>query len=293
MHFLAKNKKLVLSVALNVVLAAALLILLYLVYPQFLYRLDSVENFGGYSIRTYRNDRGTKAYFEVLRRSEEWDGLPHVPRRVYSGSGEVAFAVESFGADVTGKGMPDLVIQQWCGSASGQGSTYFVLEPDGSTVKKIAAIQGLAGIKCEDADQDGIKELVGCDETYCFFGGFSRAGSPLPSVVLSFDPAQGRFVVNKRLMAKPPLPEEQLKQLSLKYRDDPWWTEGSHPPEGLFGTIFDLIYTGNEKQAWELLDASWPHGCKFSKEEWKRDVEDALRSSPYSPLGVDSNGGKS
>jgi hypothetical protein len=280
---LPKNKKLALSVGLNVLLAAALSILLYLVYPQFLYRLDSVENFGRYSVRTYRNDK-EKACFEVLWGPEEWEGRPHVSRRIYSCSGEVAFFVEALGADFTGAAVPGLVVQQWNGSASGHGSRYLVLELNGSTVKEIALIEGLAGVKREDVNKDGVDELVGYDEAYCFWGGYSRAGSPFPRVVLSFDKMQGRFVVNKELMAQPPLSQAELHKLSLEYKNDSWWAEWSAPPGALFGKVFDLIYGGNEKQAWELFDASWAEGSKCSRKEWKQEVQEALRRSPYSPM---------
>ncbi len=281
---LAKNKKLVLSVALNLLLAVAFSMLLYLVYPQFLYELESVENWGCYSVRTYRTRDGNTAYFEVLMRPEESGRRPQVPRRVYSCSGTQAFFVETFGVDVTGNGVPDLVVWQWNGSASGYGSLYRVLELDGSSVNEIAVIEGLSSVKREDVNNDGVNELIGYDEAYCFWGGYDRASSPSPLVVLSFDENQAGFVLNKKLMTKPPLSEEELHELSLEYKDDPWWSAHSAPPGELFRTMFDLVYSGNEKQAWELLDASWSDKSKISKKEWKAEVEDTLRHSPYSPV---------
>lgn len=286
---LAKNKKLAVSMALNVLLAVALSILLYLVYPQFVYELDSVDHWTRYSVRTYRDwDKGT-AYFEVLVGPEEWSRRPQVPRRIYSCSGEVAFFVESLGVDVTGNDVGDLVIQQWSGAASGHGSRYLVLEMDGSHVKEIAIVEGLAGVNAGDLNHDGVHELIGRDEAYCFWGGYSRAASPCPLVVLSFDRTQARFVLNKKLTAKPPLSEEELCELSLGYKNDPWWSAHSAPPGELFCTMFDLVYSGNEKQAWQLFDASWPERFGIFKEEWKREVDDALRYSHFSPLAADSN----
>ncbi len=283
---LAKNKKLALSMALNLLLAVALSFLLYLVYPQFMYKLESVENCGRYSVRTYRNWENGTAYFELLMGPEEWGRQPQVPRKIYSHSGTQAFFVESFGADVTGNGVSDLVIKEWNGSASDRGSKYLVLELDGSGVKEIGVIAGLAAVKREDANGDGADELVGGDEAYCSFGGCCNADSPCPQVVLSFDRTQGKFVLNKKLMAKPPLSEEQLHGLSLKYQDDPWWAGEILPPPGLFSTMFDLIYSGNEKQAWELFDASQPEGSRVSKERWQDEIEDALRCSPFNPVIV-------
>ncbi len=280
---LAKNKKLVLSVALNVLLMAALSMLLYLVYPQFLYELQSVENWGCYSVGTYRTRDGNTGYFEVLMRPEESGRRPQVPRRMYSCSGTQAFFVETFGVDVTGNGVPDVVVRQWNGSASDYGSRYRVLELDGSGAKELTVIEGLSSVKREDVNKDGVDELIGYDEAYCFWGGYDRASSPSPLVVLSFDENQGRFILNRKLMAKPPLSDEKLRELSLTYKNDAWWSAHSAPPGELFRTMFDLIYSGNEKQAWELLDTSWSGGSKISKEEWKAEVEDTLRYSPYSP----------
>jgi len=283
------NKKLALSVALNVLLGGALSVLLYLVYPQFTYQLDSVEYRGRYNVRTYRNYGTGAAYFEVLLGPEEWDRQPQVPRRIYSRSGTQAFFITAFGADVTGNGVPDLVVQQWNGSASEFGSRYLVLELDGSAVKEVAMIEGLAAVKCEDLNEDGIREITGGDEAYCFWGGYSRASSPCPAVVLSFDKTQARFVLDRKLMAKPPLSQEQLGRLSLEYKNECWGAEGDLPPARLFNTMFDLIYSGNERQAWELCDACWLQGSPFSEEKWKEEVRDALRHSPFNPAIAHGN----
>ncbi len=281
-RFLGHNKKLIFSIALNGVLLAALGVLLWLFYPQLSYELESVTSFGRYGVRTYRTD-GPAAYFEILWGPEEYVGRPSVPRRIYSRRGEERFRVEAPGVHLTEKNVPYLVICQWSGSASGNGSGYRVLELDGAAVKEVAVIKGLGGVTCKDLDDDGTEEIVGQDEAYCFWGGYSHAGSPAPMVVLSFDESQGRCVVNKKLMAKPPLSEDEFNKLSAEYKNDPWWAERSAPPSGLFGTVFDLIYSGNEKQAWELLEASWADEAKFSRAQWKKDVEEAVQRSPFNP----------
>jgi hypothetical protein len=288
---LAKNKKLVLSVGLNMLLAIALSVLLYFVYAQFVTDLDTVSNWGRYSVRTYRTDSGL-GYFDVWVKPEGCLAYPYVPRRAYSRSGERAFYVEAFGADLTGKGVPDLVVQQWYGSAHSD-SQYLVLELDGPVVREVDAVDHLIGVECKDLNDDGVQEVTGVDDAYGCFLGDSYAASPFPRVVLSFDRTQARFVLDKKLMSKLPLSQDQLEQLCLKYKTDSRWSEESRPPSDLFVTMLDLTYTGNEKQAWELFDASWPDGSAVSREQYRQDVRGELSRSHFYPAIAGWNKAKS
>ncbi len=280
MHFFVKNKILVLSIALNVSLAVALSILFYLVYPQLIYELESVRNWDRYSVRIYRKDFGS-SYFEVLMGSEEYLIQPHVLRRIYSHSGEQKFYVELLGSDVTGNGVPNLVVSQYLGGAHGV-YRYLVLELDGSSVNEVDVIDGIDA-EFRDLNNDGLLEITGIDRAYGYFLGDSFAASPRPLVVLSFDKTQAKYVLDRQLMSKSPFSQDQLNELSLKYREDVRWHKESRPPSKLFDTMLKLIYNSNEKQAWELFDASWPEGVNtiMPKEEYKEDVVNELRRSPF------------
>ena len=288
-HF-SGNKKLVLSVAINVMLAFALSMLIYLVYHQFIYELDSVSKWTRYSVRTYRKYEGGMAFFEVLMGPKE-DRQPQVPRRIYSYSGKQAFHVEMMGPDMTGNGVPDLVISQWNGSAHGD-SRYLVLELSGSVVNEIDVVDGLLSATFEDLNNDGTLEIAAVDRSYSYFLD-SYAASPRPSVVLSFDKTLAKFVPDKKLMLKPPLSQDQLDKLTLKYKNDPRWSKEFRPPSELFDTMLGLIYSGNEKQAWELFDASWSDVSKIPKQECKEALEENLSESPFYPVIADWNKGKS
>jgi hypothetical protein len=273
MSSMADNKRLVLSIALNVLLIAALSLLLYLVYPQFVYEIDSVDNlWGRYSIRTYRTHKGDSAYFEIL--------MGH--RRMCAYSGEVAFHVEVLGNDLTGNGMPNVAIRQWYGSAHGD-SKYLVFELDGSAIREIDAIDGMTGVEFKDVNADGKLEILGIDNSYGYLLGDSYASSPRPEVVLSFDKTQAQFVPDKKSMLKVPLSQDRFDNLRLKYRNDNEWSRESRPPAELLGTMFDLIYSGNENQAWELFDASRPEGLAVPAQKWREDIQYALRRSPFYP----------
>jgi hypothetical protein len=281
MRLLYKRKTLTLSIAMNALLLCALSMLLYLVYPQLLYDLDSAYSlWGRYSVRTYRQNGGERAYCEVIA------GY----RRLYSTSGTLAFYVEKWGVHLTGDDAPVLVIRQWWGSAHGD-SQYLFLKIDGSVVKRITVVDHLAGVECRDLNGDGVDEIAGVDRAYEYFLGDCYAGSPRPEVILSFDKTQGKFVLNRRLMSKPPLPQDQFDELSSKYKSDPRWSEESRPPSDLFDTMLRLIYTGNEKQAWELFAASWPEGATASKEEYRENIKSELGCSFYYPAVAGWNNG--
>ena len=272
-HFFAKSKILISSILIILLLAVAILVFLCFVYPQLMYELDSVRNWNRYSVRIYRKDFGS-SYFEVL--------LGH--RKIYSCTGEQKFSVESLGSDITGNGVPNLVVNQYLGGAHGK-SRYHVLELDGSKVKEIDVIDGVDA-EFRDLNNDGLPEITGIDRAYDYFLGDSHAASPRPSVVLSFDKTKAKYVLERQLMTKSPFSRDQFNELSKKYREDARWHKESRPPSRLFDTMLKLIYSGNENQAWELFDASWPDGVNtiMPKDEYKEHIEKELRHSPFYPV---------
>jgi hypothetical protein len=205
---------------------------------------------------------------------------PQVPWRIYSYTGKQAFSVESFGSDITGDGIANLVIRQWLGSAHGD-SRHLVLEINGSVIRKIDVIDGLLSVELKDFNDDGIDEIAGLDKAYSYFGGDSFASSPIPLVVLSFDKNQGKFVPDKELMSKRPFSRDKLKELSLKYREDTRWSKESRPPTELFAAMLELIYSGNENRAWELFDASWPDVSEIPKQQYRKSLEADMGKSPF------------
>ena len=272
-HFFAKSKILISSILIILLLAVAILVFLCFVYPQLMYELDSVRNWNRYSVRIYRKDFGS-SYFEVL--------LGH--RKIYSCTGEQKFSVESLGSDVTGNGVPNLVVSQYLGGAHGK-SRYLVLELVGSKVKEVDVIDGIDA-EFRDLNNDGLPEITGIDRGYDFFLGDSFAASPRPSVVFSFDKTKKKYILDRQLMTKRPFSLDKLNELSTKYRENARWHKESRPPSKLFDTMLKLVYSGNKKQAWELFDASWPDGANtnISKEEYKEDVENELRRSLFYPV---------
>ena len=72
-----------------------------------------------------------------------------------------------------------------------------------------------------------------------------------------------------------------LKKFAKKTKLDnsPWLSDGDYfDTPKLFKILLDLIYSGNEKSAWEFLDMTWPK-TKLGKEQFKKDFLDNYNKS--------------
>ncbi|MCE5185628.1 MAG: hypothetical protein LLF76_05825 [Planctomycetaceae bacterium] len=257
-----------LGLILNVLLLFLLLIIGYHIYPQFLYELDSVyHNYPqDYTVRTYFSESG-KSFFEIMKHR----------KRLYSESSVGRFTVESAYHDLTGDARADLVICNYHGGAHGD-SDYLVFAVNG-TVARIDTIRGLLAVELKDLNNDGIFECVGLDPTFSYFQGCSFTDSPLPTVILSYDIIQKRFVPNGGFMSKTPLSDNDLNGMISKFRSDVAWQRQS-PPAELLMTVVEFIYENNECQAWKLYDAAWILDSEAA-EEYKLAITNALQKSPF------------
>jgi hypothetical protein len=58
----------------------------------------------------------------------------------------------------------------------------------------------------------------------------------------------------------------------------PWTIE--NPPPDLWGYMLDLIYSGNERTAWDFFDQAWPASIP-GKKEFMKDFRKQLSTSRY------------
>jgi hypothetical protein len=108
--------------------------------------------------------------------------------------------------------------------------------------------------------------------------------SPSPKVILQFH--NGKYRPDLEMMRKAAPTTSELNRMAKKFKhkfgspenNDPENT-WSAPPE-LGGKMLDLIYSGNTKSAWKLLDLSWPAG-KSGKNEFLREFKKLLATSQY------------
>jgi hypothetical protein len=169
------------------------------------------------------------------------------------------------GGDLTGDGVPDLVVGVWTGGA--HCCDNYTIFSMGKQFKTIGTIYGLdSSFEFKDLDGDGAFEAIGrdCNFRYwheCF------AYSPAPLVILTLK--GGRPVLAQSLMKTPPLSTGKFELLTRELKDyltgRPFKTDGKTSEcifvsSKLWKTMLQLIYTGNGAQAWQLFDTVWPKG---------------------------------
>ena len=238
-----------------------------------------------YEVRLYDDSRceaepeTPKAGFEILKEGH----------RVAGGTGysyAIGYALQEdqspdsvrlkVGDDLTGEGMPDLLISEWSGGAH---CCYtFYLFQLGTEFRKIQSLP------LQDADESafvrrpGVKGLVLASSDYSAFAYFPKdfAGSPAGRVFLSY--RQGQFRLDAALMhANAPKPGEigQCAALFKKSRD---WK--SSQPMGMWYYATDLIYTGHESDALRFLKESWGGGAA-DRDKYLGEYQRRLRNSVY------------
>ena len=160
------------------------------------------------------------------------------------------------GTDLTGRGKPNVIVNEWSGGAHCC-FIFHVLEL-GTPVREVAAIRADDSdyAHFEDLNHDGKFEFVVWDFTFAYWHtGFAQ--SPAPRVVLRFSGT--RYKLASDLMSKAPLSAEELTKKAAELKNTEW--DDGYPPPELWGTMLDLIYTGNSEEAWKLVPAVWkPNG---------------------------------
>lgn len=180
------------------------------------------------------------------------------------------------GKDITGAGVPDLVVSEYTGGAHCCFLAH-VFEL-GKEFRKVATLDARDGdlSHFEDVDKDGALEFVTNDFTFAYWR-TSFADSPAPRVVLKF--RGGAYHVATELMRQAAPAPEELERRSREVRDAGQWQTKRVPP-ALWGTLLDLIYTGHPDLAWIFLNASWGRSVQ-EKEEFRREFLAQLAKSPY------------
>ena len=123
----------------------------------------------------------------------------------------------------------------------------------------------------------------------------SAADSPFPTVMLSFDPAAGRYVADAELM-RAPLPDpDKLAQKKDRAREAhkamlaAGFTDKDEPGD-LTGPLLDLIYTGHMPEAHAFLIEAWADSEAKRDAYWSRLTRCKLRGSDYWPAVARING---
>jgi hypothetical protein len=260
-------------------LAADLFLLPGMAYAKPWKELQEKKQFRDYVIKVYLTEEGEgrvvisrkgKTVFEL----KEENGARY---KVGVISGDKKYNAEiPVGKDITGRGIPNLVISAWSGGAHCC-YTYHILEL-GKAVRQVAALEvtHAALSHFEDLDNDGKLELVTADFTFAYWKA-SFAASPAPLVILEY--RDGLYRLAGRLMLRPAPSEERLSELAKVVSEDDAW-QMNDLPASLWKTMLDLIYTGNADTAFRFADKAWPAAVS-GKEAFLSAFRKQLALSPY------------
>ena len=92
--------------------------------------------------------------------------------------------------------------------------------------------------------------------------------SPAPEVVLYYDPTRNRYAADGAAMRKKAAERIKLAELASKVQDAFGKTPGDKLPPVLWRHMLDLIYTGQAKAAWDLLDQGWTRDAAGKEQFW-------------------------
>jgi len=250
-------------------------------------KLDEQQSFQDYTVKTYSDADNGLGSLEIYKSGQliyQKDGY-----RFYIGLADQdnieGNKLVAIGHDLTGKGIPDLLIAEWTGGAH---CCYnFYLFEIGRKFREVTEIEaqhgGLSYFK--DLDGDGKLEFVGNDFTFAYvYTDF--ADSPAPRIILRFQ--SDRYVLAADLMRKPAPSVADVESKIREIRGADSWQQNA-PPLELWAWMIQLIYTGQAKLAWNVYDRAWPETVP-GKEDSLVDFQSKLSQSPYWPQIKKMNG---
>lgn len=185
--------------------------------------------------------------------------------------------LEHAGEDITGDGVPDLVVQAFTGGMHCcSQATVLSLGP---ALRELGTIDGADGdVEFTDVDGDGLPEVKIGDWRFAYWREYPFADTEVPEVILKF--RDGAYRPACDLMREDPPDENTLRRKARELARG--WTGGDPPPD-LWGYAVDLVYAGHPDVAWRFLDVAWPPRIG-GKAEFVRDLVEKLRGSPcWSP----------
>jgi hypothetical protein len=182
------------------------------------------------------------------------------------------------GRDVTGTGVPNVVIRQYVKSSGGNVS--LLILGLGEQFRYLTSIHLDAYDNAYFADLrgDGRQQLVTWDPAWrCWRS--ACAYSAAPRLVLQY--RDGQFRLADDLMRKRPPTARDLRARIRKIAAAPVDGDGGVPTE-LWKQMLDLIYSGNASAAWRLFETAWPRAAE-NKEGFLGDLRKKLAASEYWP----------
>jgi len=260
-----------------------------LAQPNSSYKLETSQSYDTYQVRIYGKEEegvGRKGYFEILQNGKRVYfqkgykfriGLIYTDAEFKEMGLTISNDIVAMGKDITGRGVPNLVINEWTGGAHCC-HKFYVFEV-GKRFKKIAVLDAGDGdlSHFEDLRKNNNLQFITSDWTFAYWrAGFAQ--SPAPGIILSY--RNGAYTLDFDLMRKSPPTQGEIEDKIIEVQNDESW-QGKEAPPLLWGYMLDLIYSGNANVAWTFFEKAWLIGVP-GKKEFKKDFQARLRKSRYS-----------
>ena len=197
------------------------------------------------------------------------------------------------GKNLTGDGKPNLVVRTYDGGAHCCTDVHvFELGEKFRHVARFDA-KDAEGVGFEDLDKNGILNVSMADWHYIDVIA-SMIASPAPAIIFRY--RDGRYQLAPDLMKQPAPPKEELRKFAQEIRElfdqakkkpeeadtilTRWNQE--YPVPQLWSKMLDLIYSGNENEALQLFEESWPATFPGKQRALKK-FNALVDSSPFNP----------
>lgn len=240
--------------------------------------LESERSFGDYTAKTYRDNENNGSGSIVIQHKGKVTFFDTGNRYYlgHFGSADEFDRLIPMGIDVTGKGVPNLVVSEWSGG-NHCCTKYDVFEL-GKSLGKIATIDAGHGDTSHFEKRKGEKGLVfvSLDKNFAYWN-TSFAESPAPEVILRY--CENEYRLADDLMRKPVPSYVKLQQMAKAIRQEKDWKDNIVPPR-LWAKMLDLIYSGNSSSAYQLFEMAWQSGVS-GKDEFLHEFVEQLEGSEY------------
>lgn len=243
------------------------------------------QTFQAYTVRTTYNSETYEGQLDILQYGQRIYQMSEMGQlfigHMYYNDPKLNSDSIQMGRDITGDGIPDLVIAEYTGGVHCCLNFYvFTIGQEFRFLGKIEANDGDYSYFA-DIDHDKSLEFIGNDWTFAYWhNGF--ASSPAPSIILYFH--DGEYHLAGHLMSKPVPPQAELDEKIQMIQADESWTIKGRPPQSppvlLWETMLHLIYSGHAGVAWQFFDKAWVATVP-GKEAFLADFRTQLIKSPY------------
>jgi hypothetical protein len=248
-------------------------------------RLLAERHVAGYTVRFWDELLEDKCYWpsrmEILRGGvclyDDWT------KRFSIGNRWATDATLPPGRDLTGNGLPNLVISKDHGGA--KANVDLLLFELGPRLRLVTTLPiSWAEARFTDIDGDGVPEVVTQDTSYASWP-VACSTCPRPQVVLRL--AGDRYVPAPDLMRRRvSFADVRERAAAVRAAD---WQRWRFAPEELWVCPLDLMYSGNGALARRFIDEAWPPG-RAGRDKFVADLEHEVAESPYRDV-VDPLGG--